>query len=252
MTYFIFSVANNRYALDIENIQRIIQAKELTAIPGSSELIDGMMSYQNSVIKVLNFRKLIGLAPYDQELQKSFTTFKALCHEWMSELKESLEGDTAFTKTTNPHESALGLWLNSFHSYDEKVTELVKNLAYAHKNLYSLSKDALECSKSDKAEFENSFKRELNDAFKRVINSLELFNSELESISNSLQKLILYEKEGIMFAIKVDKIESMEHIEDSKIMMGDSEHSQRYLGLCGTLELHGHLVNVIKNIDLPK
>ena len=57
----VFSIGNNRYALNIENIQRIIQRSELTDIPNAHKLIDGMMSYENKVIKVLNFRRLIGL-----------------------------------------------------------------------------------------------------------------------------------------------------------------------------------------------
>lgn len=65
----VFSVCENRYAINIDNVQRIIQAAELTSIPNTSELIDGMMPYENSVIKVLNFRKLIGLPPHEDELK---------------------------------------------------------------------------------------------------------------------------------------------------------------------------------------
>jgi len=63
----VFSVENNRYALSIDNVKRIIQAVELTDIPSSHELIDGMMSYEDSVVKVLSFRKLIGLEEHDDE-----------------------------------------------------------------------------------------------------------------------------------------------------------------------------------------
>jgi len=63
----VFSVDSNRYALNIDNVQRIIQAVELTSIPNASELIDGMMPYEDSVIKVLNFRKIIGLPPHEDE-----------------------------------------------------------------------------------------------------------------------------------------------------------------------------------------
>ena len=65
----VFSVENNRYAIDIENVQRIIQAVELTTIPNSHECIDGMMSYEDSVIKVVNFRKLTGLPPHEDEFK---------------------------------------------------------------------------------------------------------------------------------------------------------------------------------------
>ena len=63
----VFSVDNNRYALSIDNVKRIIQAVELTEIPSAHELIDGMMSYEEKVVKVLNFRKLIGLEPHEDE-----------------------------------------------------------------------------------------------------------------------------------------------------------------------------------------
>lgn len=63
----VFSVNNNKYALNIDHVQRIIQAVELTSIPNADELIDGMMPYENSVVKVLNFRKLIGLPPHEDE-----------------------------------------------------------------------------------------------------------------------------------------------------------------------------------------
>ena len=63
----VFSVGSNRYALSIDNIQRIIQAKDVTDIPNSHECIDGMMSHEDGVIKILNFRKLIGLEAHEED-----------------------------------------------------------------------------------------------------------------------------------------------------------------------------------------
>jgi purine-binding chemotaxis protein CheW len=63
----VFNVSSSRYALNIDNIQRIIQAIDLTEIPNTHEYIDGMMSYEDGVIKVLNFRKLIGLNIHEED-----------------------------------------------------------------------------------------------------------------------------------------------------------------------------------------
>lgn len=249
----VFSVGNNRYALNIENIQRIIQAKELTAIPSSNPLIDGMMSHEDKVIKVLNFRKLIGLVPYEKELQKSFAKFKVSYEEWLDELKDSIENGSVFTKTTNPHKCDLGMWIESFNSYDDKVTAILKELILSHKYLYSLGADVLELNKSSQDEAKNMFYRDINEAYKKAIRYLDIFTTELESISNSLQKLILYEKNGTTFAIKVDSIEDIAHIEDTKVMSSNEEQSTgAYLELSGVLDIEGVLINVIKNIDIPK
>ncbi|MFA6136473.1 MAG: chemotaxis protein CheW [Sulfurimonas sp.] len=249
----VFSVGNSHYALKIENIQRIIQAKELTTIPNSSELIDGMMSYEEKVIKILNFRKLIGLITYEKELQKSFAIFKLSYQEWLNELKDSLETGSVFTKTTNPHKSELGMWLDSFNSYDDKVTAVLKELILSHKHIHVLGSDALELCKTDIDRAKSMLNREINEAFKKVTHSLDIFISELESVSNSLQKLIIYEKNGITFAIKVDAIEDIAHTEESKIMSSNEEHiTAEYLELSGILDIDGVLINLIKNIDIPK
>lgn len=59
--YIVFTVGENYYTLPVEMVQRIIQVPELTPIPNAHETVDGMMSYESKVIKVLNFRKMIGM-----------------------------------------------------------------------------------------------------------------------------------------------------------------------------------------------
>lgn len=63
----VFNVSGNKYALKIENIQRIIQAIKLTDIPNAHPCIDGMMSHEDGVIKILNFRKLIGIEAHEED-----------------------------------------------------------------------------------------------------------------------------------------------------------------------------------------
>ncbi len=78
----VFKVGNNSYALNIENIHRIIQVVELTEIPNAHEFIDGMMSYENNIIKVLNFRKLIGLPSHeDENVNAEDSSLKLLFYE---------------------------------------------------------------------------------------------------------------------------------------------------------------------------
>lgn len=137
----VFNVGSNRYALNIDNIQRIIQAKKLTDIPNANECIDGMMSHEESVIKVLNFRKLVGLAAHEED-----------------------------------------------------------------------SLDITEFS----------------------------------------QKFIIFEKDNLRFAIKVDSIEDIAHVNESEIMKSDSEKDKNeLLELYGVLDLNGVLINVIKTVSLP-
>ncbi len=136
----VFNVGSNHYALNIENIKRIIQIIELTEIPNAHSFVDGMISYENSVIKVLNFRKLIGLPPHEDESK---------------------------------------------------------------------------------------------------------------GVEDSSLKLLFYENGSENFAIKVDSIDDIAHIEETQIMNNDEEHISEFLELSGVLDLDGVLINVIKTLKIP-
>jgi len=248
----VFSVDNNKYALNIENVQRIIQSVELTLIPNIHPYIDGMMSYEDSVIKILNFRKLIGLPTYNDELVVLFTRLKEAHQEWVNELKSSIKNGKEFSKTTDPNICELGKWLNDFNSYDDKVSEVLKDLINNHNKLHQLGKHALEVYEYDKQEAKNIIDISLDDVFNNTMGDMDIFIYELEKVSNSLQKLIFYENDGSNFAVKVDKIEDIAHIQESDIMSGDEDVSNNdFLNFEGILDLNGVLINIIKTIKLP-
>ena len=252
----VFSVGSNRYALDIENIQRIIQATELTNIPNVHELIDGMMSYEADVIKVLNFRKLIGLKRYKEELKTLFVNLKDAHQQWIDGLRHSIETGAKFTKTTDPHKCELGIWLDNFNSYDDRVSIIVKDLVQHHKTLHVLGHDALALYKTSKKEAKELLNTTIYDTFNHTMTNIDIFIDELESVANSLQKFIIYENKNEngngSFAIKVDLIEDIAHIEEKNIMNSDDNHEvNEFLELDGVLDLDGVLINVIKTINIP-
>ena len=248
----VFSIGTNRYALNIDNIQRIVQSIELTDIPNANEYIDGMMSYEGNVIKVLSFRKLIGLKTYQDELHDMFLKLKIAHQNWIDELKDSIENGSPFKKILNPHKCELGIWLDNFNSYDDSVSNIFNNLMVNHKHLHAIGSDALEIYKTDKKGAIEMFHTTIYDIFNTTMNDLGLFINKLDKVANSLQKLLIYESSDKIFAIKVDTIEDIAHIEEKKIMISDKEYQDtQYLELDGVLDLNGVLINVINTVILP-
>jgi len=248
----IFSVDNNRYAINIENVQRIIQAIKLTSIPNAHEYIDGMMSYEDTIIKILNFRQLIGIATYDKKLKSLFTDLKDAHQVWIDELKLSIENGASFTKATDPNKCELGIWLNNFNSYDDEVSIVLKHLIQNHKKLHIAGGEVLEELIKDKEAAKKTLDTKIYNIFNQTMNDIDIFINSLESVANSLQKLIFYENGANRFAIKVDKIEDIAHVEESDIMSNDEKHStSEFLELDGVLDINGLLINIIKTIKLP-
>lgn len=249
----VFTAGNNHYALDIENIQRIIQAKELAEISNAHKLIDGMMSYENKVIKVLNFRKLINLSSYEEELKKLFLRFKMEHQNWINELKDSVDNGLSFGKTTDPHKCELGIWLDSFNSYNEDISAVLKELMQNHTNLHVMGMSVLELSKTDKEAAQKMLDTDVYHVYNNTVSTIDIFMNSLQKVANSLQKLILYEKDNNYFAIKVDAIEDIAHIDESTTINEDEENSiSEFLELKGVLDIDGVLINIIKTINIPK
>ena len=249
----VFSVGSNRYAMNIENIQRIIQASALTAIPNAHPFIDGMMSHEESVIKVMSFRKLIKLVSYEEELKILFAKLKIAHKDWVDALKISIHTGSTFTKTTNPHMCDLGKWIDNFTSYDDRVSEVLSELVEYHKQLHLKGGEACEIKKVNPEEAKHIVDVDVNDIYNHTMGALDTFVAELGTVANSLQKLLIYDNNGKKFAIKVDMIEDIAHIEERDIMANDSnKESSEFLELDGVLDLNGVLINVIKTVNLPR
>jgi len=248
----VFRVCNNRYALNIENIQRIIQATELTKIPNAHHLIDGMLSYESEVIKVLNFRKLIGNDSYSKELEGLFSHFKLSHLEWIKGLRAYVENGTPFSGSINVEKCELGKWLSTFSSYDNDVTLMFKELSEQHKNIHTKSAEILELDETQNDLAKEILESEINRSFEKTMNGLNKFIEVSDKVANSLQKFIIYENDGEIFAIKVDVIEDIAHIEDKDIIGANEKNSKNeFLTLNGILDLKGVLINIIETVRLP-
>ena len=249
----VFKVGENRYALDIENVQRIIQSVPLTNIPNSHEYIDGMMSYKGKVIKVVDFRKIIDIKTYNEELKTLFLSLKETHEEWVKALELSLENGSSFTKTFNPQACGLGKWIDSFTSYDDYITQVLNNLAEYHKQLHRRGEVAYEMRQQNRDKALELFRSDVKNIYDHTMEALNTFIKELDLVANSLQKFIIYDNDGKLFAIKVDAIEDIAHVEKENLINSSDEHNiNEFLELEGVLDLDNLLINVIKAVHLPR
>jgi purine-binding chemotaxis protein CheW len=56
-----FSLGENLFAVDIMRIREIILPQKLSALPGSSQILEGVINLRGSVIPVMSLRKRFGM-----------------------------------------------------------------------------------------------------------------------------------------------------------------------------------------------
>jgi len=61
MQLLAFSVGDNRYALPLPAVERIVRAVEVTPLPDAPDTILGLINVQGQIMPVLNMRRRLGL-----------------------------------------------------------------------------------------------------------------------------------------------------------------------------------------------
>jgi len=64
----VFAVGEQRYALDISRVQRVVRIVEITPYPGLPSIVAGVVNIQGEVVPVISLRRCCALAERDIEL----------------------------------------------------------------------------------------------------------------------------------------------------------------------------------------
>ncbi len=251
--FVIFKVGKNQYAINIEMIQRIIQAEAVTLIPNAHPYIDGMISYESKVLKVINFRKMSHVPSYEEEITSRFAVLKDQHHDWMDTLHTSVEDrKVPFTGETDPRRCELGKWLAAFNSSDDRVNAVLRELNSYHNALHRSAHTVLEMCDVAEEKCIRFFSTDIKELFEKTMHHLNQLLKEVDTVAQSMQKFLVVHGEQA-FIVKVDSIVDIAYVDDSAINKADSvSTTEDFLSIDGILDNKGVLVNVIKSIELPE
>jgi purine-binding chemotaxis protein CheW len=68
----VFSLDDQRFALGIHSVDRIVRAAEVTPLPDAPDLVHGVINIEGRIVPVVNARKRMGLPERDTEPEDFF------------------------------------------------------------------------------------------------------------------------------------------------------------------------------------
>lgn len=68
MLLLVFSVADRRYALHLDAVERVVRAVEITPLPEAAENILGVIDLSGRIVPVLSLRRRLGLPDKEVDL----------------------------------------------------------------------------------------------------------------------------------------------------------------------------------------
>jgi chemotaxis signal transduction protein len=251
-SYILFHSETSRYALELDKIERILMTPEETISVDNESIIDGMFNYEGSVIKIVSFRKMTKAKALEASLKEQFLELKEQHIEWIDALKDAIYNDKNFEKTKDPHACELGIWLDSFNSYNDEVMKTLKKLNYYHQALHKSANKVCEL-KNDKSEQSKYFEADVKELYSNTISNLDALINLLDDVANDSQKLLIMNDEDKKYALKVDKIDDIIHVDKSTLKNQSSvKKSSEFIDIAGVLEYKDILNSVVDTIKVSK
>jgi len=251
-SFVVFSILEQFFAIDIESVKRILPSQGLTKMPDEGEHIEGMFQYEDAVLKVLSFRRLIGLRSYADDLRTLFPDLKNQHKAWLDALIQSVDEGIPFSKTTDPHACHLGKWIDSFHPENEEVTKIMKELNFHHQRLHHSAVDVLDLNETCADEAHNWIEENVQDIYKNTLSYLSEVENKSEEVAVDLQRcLILNGKDNTPFGLNIDAVEDIVHVEDDALhYVSEVQSMGEFMNVDAILDYEGKLITIVKDIRI--
>lgn len=248
--FIICKIESGYYAFKLENIQRIIEAKELTHVSDSSIYIDGIMTYEKKPIEIINLRRVLGFVDYEVEIKELFSFLKKEHNKWVDELQDSIENSTPFTQTVNPHHCEFGKWIDKYISYDLSIKKILDEIKINHTNLHTSAVEILKIAKKSKEEAKALFKNTLLLRDK-ILTSMDKLLEQNSSITLSMKKILIYKRDEKIVGLIVDAIENIVHLnEDETEFLKAETKTNSLITMSEVVDIDKKLICIINSINI--
>lgn len=253
-SFVIFKVIDQLFGIDIECVKRILPSQMFTDMPDEGDHIEGMFNYEDKIVKVLNFRRVINKESYEEQLQEMFPELIAQHREWIVALEDSVENGVEFSKTTDPHACQLGKWIDSFHPDDEEVINVMKHLDFHHQRLHRSAIDILDARKEDISKAKQLLDETKDDIYKNTVKYITDISNMSQKVASTMQRcLIVIDKDNKSFGVNIDSVEDIVHVEEDKLnKVKEVQHMGDFMNVAAILEYKGKLIAIIKDISISK
>ena len=250
-SFLLFSVKSLNYAISLDKLEHIMVVPTLTENSKVNSISEGMITYNSDVIDVYSFRRMIGVSSKYDDTIIMFEELKQQHKAWVDSLDDSVNKGYVFTKTTNPHMCHLGKWIDTFSSENREVNQVLKGLKSHHNSLHKSAIDVLEYTKVDKTKAINWIESHVKEIYSETIKHLNQIAKHSKQVANDSQKLLILSELDFRYALKVDAVDNIIHIDENKIIQNDTLSSNdRYLNISGVLKYEDSLVSIIETFKV--
>lgn len=215
LPYLVLKVGDGIYAVNGETISSIfVLEQQVTMVPKTESHIDGIINVRGEVLPLIDLRLLLGM-PSLKEEQRAFIEMiearKQDHFDWVAELRHSVETETPFNLTTDPHKCKFGKWYDSYENKFHSAEIYFSQIDAPHKKVHEAAEKVNECfQKIIRNEDLNGscYRSIFSDLEKNLLPQLvDLLDSTVDAITTSeRQMVVIVQNDDAQIGILVDEV----------------------------------------------
>ena len=228
--YVVVNINANLYGMATDSTVELMSCTmtQVTRVPHSPHFIEGVINHRGSIIPVIDARALLGFAPRGHEargLEERFDAMRIEHKHWLDALAQSVQDNTGFDKTTDPHRCELGRWLDTATAGGDScdtlfsepgVATLIKRFEAPHQRFHAIAHEVR--TMRDQEQHEQAL-RLIEQTREHELGAMtELFSQISDAVAKQFQSmLVITEHEGRKAAIAVDGVSFVTDCPDSAV-----------------------------------
>jgi purine-binding chemotaxis protein CheW len=183
-----FLVSNEEYGFPIEIVKEVLRVGNFTEVPNSLSYIVGILTIRNTVLPLIDIRKLFGMRLLIDEVNIELDYVERNTLHWIDQLKQSVYSGKHFKSDINTENSYISNWVEKFRTSSETIGKYIQGLKYLNLRLF------------EKGNLINNKLKEL-----KTEEVQELFDKEIVAISKQISSKIIELKEVLRKDISEDQ-----------------------------------------------
>ncbi len=205
-----FNVSNEEYGFPIEKVNEVLRVGDITAVPNTHEYIEGILTVRDSVLPIIDIRKLFGMHSLVLDLYAQIDYIINQNEYWYNQVKSAVDTKSNFRGILDSEQSLLGIWIVNFRSVSETIGKVIQDLRYINFKLFSETNELFDIMKSNNNEDYLTF---LNEVVFVEFQSLKTKVDELkDAIKRGIiedQRIMVVEINHLPVGILVDRIQQV-------------------------------------------
>jgi len=211
-----FMLSDEEYSFPIDIVREVLRVGNLTKVPNTPSYIMGILTVRNTVLPILDMRKLFGMQSLLDELYVEFDTLEHQKRKWFDALKLSIESGSTFKENTKANVSELGVWIENFRSVSQDVGEVLQELRYANIRLFDKTQKLLNERKTlNEKVLKERLHKDIEQTYNQLCEKIKDLRLALKKGIVEDQRIMVVDINSVPIGLLVDRVQQVVRVPEN-------------------------------------